>query len=71
MPLDTMLRSRDYYVVDEGVLALLESSKGLQSLLKDLCFGKNTCADSELVSLVPYCPHHHSHEVHILAFLMS
>ena len=69
--MDTVLRSRDCCVIDEGVLALLESSKGLRSLLKDLCFRKNTCADLELVSPVPYRLHHHSHEVHIFPFLMS
>ena len=66
-----MLRSRDCCVIDEGGLALLESSKGLRSLLKDLCFGKDTCADSELVSPVPYRPYHHSHEVHVLPFLIG
>ena len=70
-PLDTVLRSRDCCVINEGVLALLESSKGLRSLLKDLCFGKNTCANSELVSPVPNRPYHHSHEVHVLPFLVS
>ena len=71
MPLDTMLRSRDCCVIDEGMLALLNSSKGLRSLLKDLCFGKNTCVDSELVSPVPNRLYHHSHEVHVLPFLVS
>ena len=70
-PLDTVLKSRDCCVIDEGVLVLLESSKGLQSLLKDLCFAKNTYANLELVSPVPNRPYHHSHEVHVLPFLVS
>ena len=50
---------------------MLESNKSLRSLLEDLSFGKNTCVYAQLVPPMPYRPHYHSHEIHILPFLMS
>ena len=58
-------------MIGEGLLALLERCKGLRSLLKDLGLGVDIRAYPELISPMPYCPHHHSQEVHVLPFLMN
>ena len=66
-----MLRMCGCCVICERALGMLESNKSLRSLLEDLSFGKNTCVYAQLVPPMPYRPHYHSHEIHILPFLMS
>ena len=71
MPLYTILGSRYCCIVNDGLLTLLERCKGLRCLLKDLGFGIGSCAHLELISPMPNCPHHHSHEVHVFSSFMN
>ena len=69
-PLNTVWRSRGCCIINESLLALLKRCKGLHGLLKDLDFGKEVGAYTELISPVPNGLHHRSHKFHTLSFLM-
>ena len=70
MPLNVLLSSHVHCMIDEGLLALLERFKDLHYLLKNLGFGEDVGVYSELIPLVPYRPHHQSHELHVHPSLM-